>query len=1098
MRKALRYAVFVLLAQVMVLGSSAAIPQQVNFQSKLNTAGGGLFNGSVNLNFEFFTDLAGINSTGWSETHVAVPVVDSVYSIAIGSLTSFPAGLFNQPLFVRIQIQPLTDANNVPLSLPLNPAETLSPLLPFRSVAYAFYAENIAASSVDSATIADGSVNTVDMADSAVTSAKINNGAVGVDELAIDAVDSDAILDGAIAASDLATDAVNSDKIMSGAVTTDEILDATIVAADLATGAVDSAKILDGSIATDDIADGAITAAKFAGGVVPGTDADLLDGKDSTEFFELAGSPLVSGNPKFQNGIKFFDDSVQMVAAVNTGSVFTVDVNCPADSVQNAIDTSMPGGLLIINISGTCNETVRISRDRVYLEGISAAMIIGQDVGEGAVNVKNVQGVRMNNVDLQSAVPAPLTPATEGGYGLMVADKGEVRMSNGSISNAAYGVFATRTGQIWLDTVNINNVSNYGVLLTDGASARIQKSNISVNLPETDFFEAAIAMYRGASMRIRDNSVISNAGGSGSGVHVALSVYIKGQLRLDKGVNSITGDVFLGDMTHVELRDFTLVGNVNIGEQSMLKVRDSTPASTTISGNVDIDAGGQLITGSDVKVDGYIAAWSQGSVRLGSDNQVTGELLVTRGQLDMGSNVVIDGPVRVNQAQFFSGDNVVLNSGFEALQSDVSFTSAGSNIKGYIRIADHSRLTVSNGFTTEEAVACVRSSIRLDDGTNFSPGVSAEAFTLNQCELFAGLNSQIGGSLFVENSSTVNLDNSSTLNGDISLQDSTLSLSDGVSLNGAVSSNATSLYFGGVGTTISGPVQLLANSETYIGPGPVFSEPLDCQDSSITFENTSFGSGILSPVLNSYRNCTLNIGDNVVINGDIQLGKGASLDIRGTAQINGDLNLSGARLGMEFGAVINGSLFANEFSTLNLYDDNGTPGTNAISGELLLSHSIASIANNISGVTAISVIERSDLIIGSGLNWSLSNQILVDNKSQVEVQNFGSATNISRAGAPDVIFSLGGDSTLRIADGTTLTGNINIDQGSSLSSFDGVTFNGAIYAQVNSNLQFGNANVVTVDIGCGGIDSITLGTTPLLSGGGTATPILGCTDRTAP
>ena len=62
-------------------------------------------------------------------------------------------------------------------------------------------------------------------------------------------------------------------------------------------------------------------------------------------------------------------------------------VNCPAESIQAAIDAATPGGPLIITVNGICSENVTIERDRVTLLGGANGGVAGQTLGRGAIDV---------------------------------------------------------------------------------------------------------------------------------------------------------------------------------------------------------------------------------------------------------------------------------------------------------------------------------------------------------------------------------------------------------------------------------------------------------------------------------------------------------------------------------------------------------------------------------------------------------------------------------------------------------------------------------------------------------------------------------------
>ncbi|MFZ2593149.1 MAG: hypothetical protein WAX38_00045, partial [Minisyncoccia bacterium] len=124
--------------------------------------------------------------------------------------------------------------------------------------------------------------------DATVTNAgvlTIGNTAVTLAKLAADSVNSAKIVDGSVALADLAPDAVDTTKILDATITNADVsataaiaytklaLGNSIVLADLTADSVNSAKIVDGSIVAADLANNAVTAAKILDGEI--TNADI-------------------------------------------------------------------------------------------------------------------------------------------------------------------------------------------------------------------------------------------------------------------------------------------------------------------------------------------------------------------------------------------------------------------------------------------------------------------------------------------------------------------------------------------------------------------------------------------------------------------------------------------------------------------------------------------------------------------------------------------------------------------------------------------------------------------------------------------------------
>jgi hypothetical protein len=83
-----------LLIGLLVCVTATAAPPVVNQQGFLTDASGTPLNGTASLVFRIFAAASG-GSALWTETHASVPVVDGVYQVQLGSITSFPATLFD-------------------------------------------------------------------------------------------------------------------------------------------------------------------------------------------------------------------------------------------------------------------------------------------------------------------------------------------------------------------------------------------------------------------------------------------------------------------------------------------------------------------------------------------------------------------------------------------------------------------------------------------------------------------------------------------------------------------------------------------------------------------------------------------------------------------------------------------------------------------------------------------------------------------------------------------------------------------------------------------------------------------------------------------
>ena len=107
--------------------SRAQIPGEMSLQGVITDSTGVGLIGTVELTFRLFLAESG-GAVIWSEVHPAVMLDDGIYSVALGSITPFAGAAvdFSAPYWLETDVD--TGGG----------AETLSPRVPLRSVAYAF------------------------------------------------------------------------------------------------------------------------------------------------------------------------------------------------------------------------------------------------------------------------------------------------------------------------------------------------------------------------------------------------------------------------------------------------------------------------------------------------------------------------------------------------------------------------------------------------------------------------------------------------------------------------------------------------------------------------------------------------------------------------------------------------------------------------------------------------------------------------------------------------------------------------------------------------------------------------------------------------
>lgn len=123
----------------MVAFPAWAVPQLINYQGKLTDSGGNSLNGEFSMTFLIYNDATG-RTTLWNETQ-SVEVIDGIYSVELGSVSAFPADLFDSgSLYLEVIIgtetlSPRQRLTSTAFSMKAGDADTVAGLTPPEIVA---------------------------------------------------------------------------------------------------------------------------------------------------------------------------------------------------------------------------------------------------------------------------------------------------------------------------------------------------------------------------------------------------------------------------------------------------------------------------------------------------------------------------------------------------------------------------------------------------------------------------------------------------------------------------------------------------------------------------------------------------------------------------------------------------------------------------------------------------------------------------------------------------------------------------------------------------------------------------------------------------
>lgn len=260
-------------------------PPLMSFQTRVLDSAGAPVNGPRDVIFRIYPSETGGGTALWTEKQ-SVTVKDGYISVILGqggpvgsepngSLASLFTGINDTERYIEVQV---ADVRISPRLRLMPSAYSFVSGVALRLVDNSVTQGMLTDSSVGTAKIAVGAVNSSRIGDGSIAEVDLGTGVVSPRVLEDGSVNSAKILDGSVALVDLGGNSVNSSKIVDLSVASGDIADGAIVGAKILNGAVGSTKIADGAVSTDKIAGGAVTGSRIA-------DGTIADGKLASSIF---------------------------------------------------------------------------------------------------------------------------------------------------------------------------------------------------------------------------------------------------------------------------------------------------------------------------------------------------------------------------------------------------------------------------------------------------------------------------------------------------------------------------------------------------------------------------------------------------------------------------------------------------------------------------------------------------------------------------------------------------------------------------------------------------------------------------------------------
>ncbi len=287
----------------------------------------------------------------------------------------------------------------------------------------------------------------------------------GTTTISDNVINSAKILDDAITASDIGTDAIGSDELATGAAGSDEIADGSIQSVDIATGAITTSNIADGTVETADIASG-------------GNDKVMITTAAGTVFWE---NITLFETSTLSEGSIFVGDVSNTAAALiakGSGRILIGDgTSVQSLSVNGDINLSATGNAQINSgVVGSTEVTDNsLSRDDLAPNAVESSELADNAVDNGAiqdnaVSTAKIEDSAINNQKIASdaVTSAKITDGTIATVDLADDAVGTAKIDGEGSSNAVMTTTAAGNPQ-WESRSNFgtSNLPNANIFIGD-------------------------------------------------------------------------------------------------------------------------------------------------------------------------------------------------------------------------------------------------------------------------------------------------------------------------------------------------------------------------------------------------------------------------------------------------------------------------------------------------------------------------------------------------------------------------------------------------------------------------------------------------------
>ena len=405
------------LATLIASPANTTVPQTISYQGRLTDAAGDPApDVAVLVNFTIW-DASTAGTALWNSGFQAIIPAAGLFNYALGSNVALPDNLFSDTIRY--------------LGITIGTDPELTPRERFRTVPYAYQA--LRADTADiSATVFDGAITGPKLAANSVNSGNIVNGTITADDLATNSV----------AALEIQPNAVGSSEVMDNSLTADDLASNSVGAAEIAANSVGNSEMMDNAIGSPEVLNNSLTAADLAASSVGAS--------------ELANSAVIGGV-----GGHIVDGSIT-AADLATSSVGADEIQTNAVGASELATSSVIGGTGGDILDNTIS-SADILNSTITGADIASGSIFDIDLGDepGVAQATSTSAITLT-AGVQTLIARTLTAPTTGFVFAVATFQVNVSHSSGSFDRSLYGVSTTTTMPSNATELGISNLASSG------------------------------------------------------------------------------------------------------------------------------------------------------------------------------------------------------------------------------------------------------------------------------------------------------------------------------------------------------------------------------------------------------------------------------------------------------------------------------------------------------------------------------------------------------------------------------------------------------------------------------------------------------------